>query len=297
MYTAIADTRLLVRGSVFQIGAWQRLLDSVAKELHPRIEAICPFGFELLGDRAFLARPLSRFYPLLKVPAAEAQQADALAAAFLEGLMGQLADLDPSFHASVVLLRYNRSHTLHLAGNSYRRRDTDRAINLLARVTDADILDDYAHYLIAAIRCIPAGTLGECARYGRDVRARRRLLQLAIMAEALMAELGALSHPIRPQLLPRLRDYDSEFEDFYRGYWEAPPSAAESRLLEQTILPAMRDYAARLRVPLAGEPMVELQVQDMYTGVPLRTRLPRPHYLRLRDRVRDSYRAFLGKAC
>jgi hypothetical protein len=254
------DAHEFVSNRTFRLRRWREVLDRVAAEVSENCQAICPFGFEVLGDPKFLRGDLTRFYVLLKIAPGDAGISDALGLEFATSLYSELAEWAPDFARSVQLVRCNRSTCMTGQGDP---AVPVRMINVLCRVTRDPPLTDYGKYVVAAIDGILTGELGEAHWFERSTRARRRLFQLFQMIDFVFHAVH--STELAGGKLPGSLVYREELKDFMVGRENQPVRPEERMALEEIVRPKLRELSIRLRAPVNdADRIVRETVGDCY---------------------------------
>lgn len=280
-----APAHELVRGGELDLAAWGGFLARAARRAHPGAEAICPFGFELAADRSFLARDLTRFYVVLRLPPEAAEREATTALDFLRHLRRDLELGAPRFTRTVGVWRCNRV-SLELGAGA--GSEPLRMINVLSRVTPESALADYAGYLVAAARGILDGAVGEAAAFERSTRARRRLFQLVEMIGK-ACELALGSAPVGS--FPCYEIYCRELVGFAGGRENQPIEEVERELLRDWALPALRRLATLMESPDSPSDTVRrVEAVDQYSGAALSCSVSAAKVLRLRAVIEKTYR-------
>lgn len=289
----IADNRLpLVSDSIFQISNWRDCLSTAGKKIDQDIQIICPFGFEILKDRSFLKKEIRRFYLLMKLPVKKASEIEVISQIYLQALLSEINEQDHIFYKTIVLLRYNRKVTIHLRGSDYKCNNSDRSINLLVRITDLDILEEYARYLIASIFATGQRTLGEIEYFYKDTRTRRRLLQIYLISKKLIKELIHFHQQDDSNIYKMFRLYNHEFEDFYTGAVNSKPTESEISILENEIIPTMIEYSKFLEKVEFNDSLFSYEIEDMYTPKNLQVKISLHKFNILKNHIITTYKTY-----
>jgi hypothetical protein len=177
-----------LQSDIFALSRFRQLVDAAAKETggdRHTLEAICPFGFELTQDAQFLRRQLKRFFLYIGSPGTFNRASDDIALTFFDHLFHNILNIDPRFADQIAVLVIDRdSHFKRLLKpQGYQPQPQDKVFTIEHRVYSADLLTDYADFLISTLFELTHRTLPQLARFDSSENIRRRVFQLYIACE------------------------------------------------------------------------------------------------------------------
>ena len=123
---------------------------------------IAPWGFELFGDRAFLAKNIRRYYCYFGIKDKKQHSLFELQTHILNIILDNLPDFDEKFSRQIIALLRGEKVSL-LKANDYSVQPDDKALIVLVKESD-DILTDYAKYIIGSVWSVTDG-VGDTSQY------------------------------------------------------------------------------------------------------------------------------------
>lgn len=225
----------------FDVASWRALLFEVAKRSGEDIQAISPFGFEILRDRSFLARRLSNFFVYVGTSSRDSKKKlEEICRSFTEHLVSELMASYVDFLREVRLIS-----TPFFKIEC--ERSGKRTIYVKCFPCHGSLLNDYAIYMIACIGGIVGGQIKAAIEFDRDPRSRRYLFQLCIIHDALFRDVGGgLSSSARNDLMDLIRQlHSAELQGLSRI--DSGPSDMELKVLHNLVLPYFRDLCEVVR--------------------------------------------------
>lgn len=226
----------------FNNALWRELLNSTSDEVNYffnlNIEAISPFGFEILMNRKFLYGNLRRFYCYLgtKKNILDEMQAKVIQC-FYEILIKKIASEYSSFFSSIVLV-IMKDNFLYLTDKNYDCKPTDKLIDIQLRQVETTLLDDYSNYIIASLDSLVMAK-GEVKGYKDRAINRWRFYQLYIMQEELYKKYSPCMSKREAQLFKNLPSLVSNMINifFNKSVVSNAISTYEESLFQELILP------------------------------------------------------------
>lgn len=174
-------------GKRFNNTLWRYTAARICKNidrLNVGLEIISAWGFEVLGDKAFLDKRLRRFYCYIGIPQHACHlDRQHMAHQFSSTLLDELNHIDAKF-ANDFVISVEQDRFVRLREKSYQCKSTDKLIDTQCRYVQDSILEDYSRYIIAMLDGIRSKK-GECRDFEKNKVSRNRLYQLYIMQEAL----------------------------------------------------------------------------------------------------------------
>jgi hypothetical protein len=282
-------------GEQFNNRLWRQILTEVCREVESaphELEIISPFGFELLGNKQFLQKKLRRFYCYIGISPEKSYDKNAILPAFTQRLLYKLRQLESSMLDDVVLL-IQHDEIKKLRAENYLCQPSDKLIDLQLRATDANILTDYAHYVITTLDGLYAEK-GEASVCHKNKVNRCRMYQLYVMQEQLF---GHLLPPMDEEQCELYRLLFCLIDNMVQFFFtpeliNTPLTDQELKVIEQLI---------KKRVALIKQAIDNTDYQEKVTirslsyhiEEPLELTLARPLYEQALQKISSTYLNFV----
>ena len=284
MSDRLLHDELEVNGA-FDLRTWRRTLQRAAECVDA--EAICPFGFEILGQAGFLRGPLDRLYVLLRLHPRLAAETDALARKFIGELSAALREFAPKFSARLSLIRLDGRNISATPPPDV----APKMLNVRTRISSEPAIVDYARYVVAAVDGILSGELGEATAFATAPRARRRVFQLFQMVDYLAAR--CFGTPRCAVAVPDQHRYAGEVSGMIAGDMLGEVSDAEAAIYSAVVRPKLETLQRVWRsLNGPGDILEEWAVPDMFTDGSIRVRVSRQRTAALVEFIARTYAAF-----
>ncbi|GHE10344.1 hypothetical protein [Streptomyces alanosinicus] len=265
----------------FNIAAWREIVTRAAASTDPRIQAICPFGFEVTNDARFIRRNLNRFYVYLGIPP-NLNPSAAWSVAFAEHLGKIVSECAPDYWGAAHCSPENERLPL---GHGYR------SVDIRSIPASGDLLEMYAQFIctvpiaIADEICIKPGMFdseGTC----------RYFYQLSVMFHHLHFGPCAALSPKEMDVLGRLMREISTREQETGKTAELSSTSEQRAAVHRIVIPQtgrIRDHIQRLAT---GPNKVTVRTQDINTPLTWDATLPFPFLNANMTAVLHAYRTF-----
>lgn len=168
---------------------WRSLGKDICKKTWPDVDIsiISPFGFEVLEKNIFLSKYLRRFYYYIAVPEDSGLDPEEVSTIFLAKLLYYLDESNTKLFQDILLIVKQEEFTDLTNTKKDWDAETAKLIDVQCRLTNRDILSEYADYVIACLDSI-SNKKGEAISYLSNKRFRSRIYQLYIMLEKIFAK-------------------------------------------------------------------------------------------------------------
>lgn len=257
--------------------AWRDLVDSVGRECSSVEEQISPFGFELLPDRSYMFRKLSRFFIYLK--AAGAAPTGLTEREFLGMLMQEGAGNDSPVTRTRVII------TSEAVMVRDRGSDAYLYVRCISLPSGKSLLRTYGDYISVTPILIADNTFPELQGFEARSSARRYVCQVTLMCSELYREIGSLRHDEAAAIAHMMRVCpDRDLTTGSRR--EVSATRDEIALLDQVIRPLHNRWAEYLAPPGAKD--VEV-VPDFHGNSEFKVRLSGSRLEAASKRVMTTY--------
>ncbi|MFU8797415.1 MAG: hypothetical protein ACNA7Y_01770 [Gammaproteobacteria bacterium] len=224
----------------FNNANWRKLLSQVCEDIdvyNAGIQAINPFGFEILEDKKFLAGNLRRFYCYIGAPAHLNLDGDFIVSQYREALFVRLQAMETTMYEDAVIVVENQ-RLYKLKNENYICKPTDKLIDIQFRPFKEDILSDYANYIIASMDSLYSDK-GEAKGYRNSRMHRWRAYQLYIIQETLFGNLIIQMNDDQHILYRNLfKQISNMIQIFYTPELaDCLPSGIEEDIINKLIIP------------------------------------------------------------
>ncbi|MFD7812033.1 hypothetical protein ACFV6E_03635 [Streptomyces sp. NPDC059785] len=252
----------------FDVAAWRHMVAQAASGASPRIQAICPFGFEVTHDPRFIRRDLSRFYVYLGIPAG----------------LGPPADWAVSFARSFGEIAARRAPDYWGVANCgpgdavVRLGGGHRSIDIRAFQVDEDLLDVYARFVCTVPLAIADGLCVAPGMFDSEGTCRY-FFQLSVMFHHLPFRScgGELSSKEMETLSLLMREISAR--ERATGTAVGAKSTPEQRsAVEEIVMPQTGRLRDHMRESVARSDAVAVRVQDINTPLTWEVTLPSALY-------------------
>ncbi|WHN65909.1 hypothetical protein [Cysteiniphilum sp. QT6929] len=184
----------LLSSGKFNNSLWRSILkinaNELSKQMGINIEVISPFGFEVTNKKNLLSKKLRKFYAYLginKIHESKIINIKAVSAIYGDLLLAYLKKHYESFYDDIIIKVY-QDEFIKLRSFDYIPQDGDKLIDVQTRITESNIYQDYADYIICCLSAL-AQDKDEPAMFADNVRHRVRTIQLYIMLENIFGHL------------------------------------------------------------------------------------------------------------
>ena len=278
------DTSLTLPTGHFNLKLWRTFLREVAEGIGPHMEVICPFGFEVSENRAFLKEKIRNFFLYFGIPADSSVPSRVWFSEFVEVFLCVANRTFPNLSASI--------NTINGMGESRQNMSNgDVFIYAKFRSPNTPLLDEYSEFLLASIGGISNGQIKAIRKFPVDPMSRRYLFQLTMIHEFLF-HTGKLGPDENERLKNAIRAlHGSEAMKLSRN--GSFPNIEEERLKEEVVLPYFA-YLTRLVGTLQNnrDEVVSLVVKDFHGHEDLTVNISRAVLSAKKSEIIRSYREF-----
>jgi hypothetical protein len=278
------DTSLTLPTGHFNLKLWRTFLREVAEGIGPHTEVICPFGFEVSENRAFLKERIRNFFLYFGIPADSTVPSQGWFSEFTEVFLYVLNRTFPILSASI--------NTINGMGVSRQNASGgDVFIYTKFRTRNIPLLDEYSEFLLASIGGISNRQIKAIRKFPVDPMSRRYLFQLTMIHEFIF-HTGRLGPDENERLKNAIRAlHGSEAMKLSRN--GSFPNIEEERLKEEVVLPYFA-YLTRLVGTLQNneDEVVSLVVKDFHGDKDLTVNMSRAALSAKKSEIIRSYREF-----
>ncbi len=261
---------------------WRMLVNDAALRCGPVREAVCPFGFEVTGDRSFLSKDLRRFYVYVGVSEAAVEPHHFIAEQYAEKLMESMEIRYPRLfnHIDVVV---TPRRTIHL-----HSREPKRAIYIFVRPTHAGLIHEWAAYVLISAEMILGNRLPELRQFNADRLDRAYIFQLSVILHHIV-DSGRHRTEEDYRAIRRLASPNSRHSLLVKA---TPATREEKRALANIVMPQMQSIADALRTQDDDSHGVRLVVRDFHSDEVFKATFHRKGFELLVGRLVAAYQDY-----
>lgn len=279
--------RLRREDGSFALQTWRELINEVARDLGPDVQAICPFGFETSSDPSYLWRNLRRFHVYLGIPPSSRRPRDRVAADFADALLLRLHQRHPAFGRRIhgIVMPHRKIAVTMSPGD---------VIYVRARLCEGQLLDAWASYLLLAAFAVLDGTLREIRDFETSDASRGYAFQLAIIMHGIFGSIAPLAEAEAQELEHLARRDPPVIEARADGTGSCSQSTERERAaFRRVVRPLLQAVAGRLGRPVdANDELVLTTLEDFHDARPLQAHISRRLRQETIERITRAYRSY-----
>lgn len=286
---------VLSQSDPFDNKRWRTMVQGICTELDKTnigIEAISPFGFEVLGNKKFLSKNLKRFYCYIGIPQQKkiSKQTELkLIKQFSETLFHSIGTHFPELKTSFIL-KILQDEFIKLRPNSYIPKDSDKLLDIQVRYVNTEILDDYADYIITTLSALH-NEKDEAKFFMNNTRFRSRTFQLYIMQECLYKDY--LPHMNEHELLLHKMIFSkikNNVDIFYNeNKLNIPADEAEMQIMQELVKPRLK---LMMNEAKNHSDVFKLQSESYHVADTLSLDIGKGMYKDIKEKIKKSYLSF-----